>query len=130
MTASHADREIRPDDDLGHPVSSRPELVHQPAALAAAATTGRTVVVHGEGHSIFGQAGAPLPRVTTDEKLSHRARSLGAVQYLVGSVPMRPADWTVHFGPTWPLAAPAKHHYDPDDVLGSGPGVFVRSEGK
>ncbi len=67
---------------------------------------------------------------TANEKLYHRARSLGAVQYPVCSVPMRPADWTVHFGPLWPLVESAKQHYDPDDVLGSGQGVFVRSEGK
>jgi FAD/FMN-containing dehydrogenase len=68
--------------------------------------------------------------VTANEKLYHRARSLGAVQYPVGSVPMGPADWTVHFGPAWPLVESAKQHFDPDNVLGGGQGVFVRSEGK
>lgn len=66
--------------------------------------------------------------VTANEKLYHRARSLGAVQYPVGSVPMRPADWIVHFGPAWPLVESAKQRYDPGNVLGSGQGVFTGEE--
>jgi FAD/FMN-containing dehydrogenase len=144
MTAPHAGREIRPDDGFEHLVSHRPALVHRPD---------EPVVAQGEGHSTFAQAqsagGVPAdPRspagvlegaedpvaaealVAADEKRYHRARSLGAVQYPVGSDPRRPADWTVHFGPAWPLLQSAKQHYDPDNVLGSGRGVFVRLEGK
>ncbi|MGW4065093.1 FAD-binding protein [Amycolatopsis sp. NPDC004747] len=67
--------------------------------------------------------------VVANEKLYHRARAVGGVQYPVGSVPLTPADWKVHFGPAWPLVESAKRRHDPENVLGGGQGVFVRGEG-
>ncbi len=66
--------------------------------------------------------------VAANEKLYHRARALGGVQYPVGSIPMTPADWTTHFGPSWSLVESAKHRHDAENVLGSGQGVFLRTE--
>lgn len=56
-----------------------------------------------------------------------RARDhYGAVLYPIGSVRFTAQDWRTHFGDTWPAFHAAKDRYDPDALLGTGPGIFPR----
>jgi cytokinin dehydrogenase len=51
-------------------------------------------------------------------------KALGGTQYTISALQLSPHDWKKHFQPAWGKLVSAKHKYDPDNVLGAGPGVF------
>lgn len=51
-------------------------------------------------------------------------KALGGTQYTISALQLSPHDWKKHFQPKWGGLVSAKHKYDPDNVLGAGPGVF------
>jgi cytokinin dehydrogenase len=69
-------------------------------------------------------AAGPAAMVEANRALYQRVRAAGGTQYPVGTIPMTPADWRRHFGPSWPRLAAAKRRYDPDGILAPGQGVF------
>jgi cytokinin dehydrogenase len=49
----------------------------------------------------------------------------GGTRYVIGAIPdFTPQDWQRHFGPMWSFLTSAKQHYDPDNVLTPGWGMF------
>jgi cytokinin dehydrogenase len=53
-----------------------------------------------------------------------QAVAAGGTHYPVGAIPLTPSDWRRHYGPLWPAFRAAKHHYDPNEVLAPGQGIF------
>jgi cytokinin dehydrogenase len=52
--------------------------------------------------------------------------SLGGKRYIIGAIPdFTPADWQQHFQSEWNFLVDAKDHFDPDNVLTPGQGIFV-----
>lgn len=56
------------------------------------------------------------------------ARSIGGTGYHAGTIPLSPADWIDHFGPTWASFAAASRRYDPHRILCPGQGITARPE--
>ncbi len=56
--------------------------------------------------------------------LYDRAVHAGGKRYPVGSVPLTPRDWAVHYGRDYPALVAAKAAWDPRRVLAPGQGVF------
>jgi FAD/FMN-containing dehydrogenase len=56
--------------------------------------------------------------------LYDRARDAGGRRYPVGSVPLTPRDWAVHYGRDYPALVAAKAAWDPRRVLAPGQGIF------
>jgi FAD/FMN-containing dehydrogenase len=56
--------------------------------------------------------------------LFEQARDLGGTRYPIGSVEFDHADWEQHYGREWDDFRRAKRRYDPDTILGPGPGIF------
>src|SRR5262249_10258936 len=60
-----------------------------------------------------------------NRRLYDRAVELGAKRYPWAAVPdFTREDWIRHFGEAWPLLSHAKRRYDPEGILGPGPGIF------
>ncbi|HEU4732157.1 MAG TPA: hypothetical protein VFT22_29885 [Kofleriaceae bacterium] len=56
-----------------------------------------------------------------------RAVALGGTRYVIGAIPdYPPADWRLHFGPTWDTLARAEQRFDPDHLVTPGQGMFPR----
>lgn len=51
-------------------------------------------------------------------------RDLGGALYPFSALELSPVEWQQHYGTTWTGLARAKHRYDPDHVLASGPDLF------
>ncbi|MET7568590.1 FAD-binding protein [Streptomyces sp. NPDC005492] len=58
--------------------------------------------------------------VAANRALYERATAVGGVLHPGGALPMTPADWRAHFGPTWSQLARAKDRFDPYSVLTRG----------
>lgn len=56
--------------------------------------------------------------------LYDRAVHAGGKRYPVGSVPLTPRDWAVHYGRDYPALVAAKAAWDPRRVLAPGQGIF------
>jgi FAD/FMN-containing dehydrogenase len=56
--------------------------------------------------------------------LFERAVSLGGKRYPFDSVPMTKHDWQKHYQPLWGAFVRAKRHFDPDETLTPGQGIF------
>jgi FAD/FMN-containing dehydrogenase len=59
-----------------------------------------------------------------NRRLFERARKLGATCYPIGTMDFDRKDWVHHFGEAWPEFARRKRHYDPDNIMTPGPGIF------
>lgn len=71
----------------------------------------------------------PVPEVVAaalqrNRTLYEQARELGGTQYTISAIEMTKQDWKKHFKPYWDELKDAKQKFDPDHVLGAGPGVF------
>ncbi|MCI0591015.1 MAG: FAD-binding protein [Gammaproteobacteria bacterium] len=54
-----------------------------------------------------------------------QAVALGGKRYVIGAIPnFTHADWQQHFQPEWNFLINAKNHFDPDNVLTPGQGIF------
>jgi FAD/FMN-containing dehydrogenase len=62
--------------------------------------------------------------VTSNLELFERARDLGSKHYTISAIPLSQHDWQQHFHPFWGQLESAKRHFDPDNVLTPGPGIF------
>lgn len=57
--------------------------------------------------------------------LYDQAVALGGKPYVIGAIPnFTHADWQQHFQPEWNFLVNAKKHFDPDNVLTPGQGIF------
>jgi cytokinin dehydrogenase len=56
--------------------------------------------------------------------LFERAVTLGGKRYPFDSVPMTKHDWQKHYQPLWGAFVRAKRHFDPDEILTPGQGIF------
>lgn len=52
------------------------------------------------------------------------ARDVGGVRYAIGALDFDRADWERHFGAAWPEFERRKRHYDPDNIMTPGVGIF------
>lgn len=62
--------------------------------------------------------------VASNRELFERARDLDSKHYTISAIPLSRQDWRRHFRPFWGNLVSAKHHFDPDNVLTPGPGIF------
>ena len=62
--------------------------------------------------------------VAANRALFERAASLGGKRYPFDSVPMTRHDWQQHYQPLWGAFVRAKRHFDPDEILTPGQGIF------
>jgi len=62
--------------------------------------------------------------VARNRTLFERARDLGSKRYVISAIPFSEHDWQQHFHPVWGQLVSAKRHFDPDNVLTPGPGIF------
>lgn len=75
------------------------------------------------------QTAPPDPSVVAAVLARNRAlydknRALGGTQYTISAIQLTPNDWKKHFQPEWGGLVSAKNKFDPDNVLGAGPGIF------
>jgi cytokinin dehydrogenase len=66
----------------------------------------------------------PAAQRADNRVLYDRARDAGGKRYPVGSVPLTPRDWAVHYGRDYPALVAAKAAWDPRRVLSPGQGIF------
>ena len=62
--------------------------------------------------------------IAANRTLFERATMLGGKRYPFDSVPMTKHDWQKHYQPLWGKFVSAKRHFDPDEILTPGPGIF------
>jgi FAD/FMN-containing dehydrogenase len=62
--------------------------------------------------------------IAMNRALYDRAVAAGGTQYPLGSIPVTPVDWRVHYGSAFDFVEDAKERFDPDDVLTPGQGIF------
>ncbi|HEX7334087.1 MAG TPA: FAD-binding protein [Pyrinomonadaceae bacterium] len=79
--------------------------------------------------SLLRNAVPPTPErvaqlIAANRTLFERATTLGGKRYPFDSVPMTKHDWQKHFQPLWGKFVSAKRHFDPDEILTPGPGIF------
>jgi cytokinin dehydrogenase len=79
--------------------------------------------------SLLRNAVPPTPEraaqlVAANRTLFERAVALGGKRYPFDSVPMTKHDWQKHYQPLWGPFVSAKHHFDPDEILTPGQGIF------
>jgi cytokinin dehydrogenase len=76
------------------------------------------------------RTGSPDPVVTgamlaQNRTLYDLARQLDGTRYIIGAIPnFTPHDWQRHYGPVWDFLVRSKRHFDPDNVLTPGQGIF------
>lgn len=63
-----------------------------------------------------------------NRELFDQNRAAGGAHYPFGAVDLSRRDWQQHYGEWWSALAAAKRRSDPDNVLASGPDLFVRQE--
>lgn len=79
--------------------------------------------------SLLRNAVPPTPErvaqlIAANRTLFERATTLGGKRYPFDSVPMTKHDWQKHYQPLWGKFVSAKRHFDPDEILTPGPGIF------
>ena len=79
--------------------------------------------------SLLRNAVPPTPEriaqlIAANRALFERATMLGGKRYPFDSVPMTKHDWQKHFQPLWGKFVSAKRHFDPDEILTPGQGIF------
>jgi cytokinin dehydrogenase len=79
--------------------------------------------------SLLRNAVPPTPEraaqlIADNRTLFERATALGGKRYPFDSVPMTRHDWQKHFQPLWGAFVSAKRHFDPDEILTPGQGIF------
>jgi len=62
--------------------------------------------------------------IEDNRTLFERAVALGGKRYPFDSVPMTRHDWQKHYQPLWGAFVSAKRHFDPDEILTPGQGIF------
>ena len=62
--------------------------------------------------------------LANNRTLFERAVTLGGKRYPFDSVPMTKHDWQKHYQPLWGAFVRAKRHFDPDEILTPGQGIF------
>lgn len=62
--------------------------------------------------------------IAANRTLFERATILGGKRYPFDSVPMTKHDWQKHYQPLWGKFVSAKRHFDPDEILTPGQGIF------
>ena len=62
--------------------------------------------------------------IAANRILFERAVTLGGKRYPFDSVPTTRHDWQKHYQPLWGKFVSAKRHFDPDEILTPGPGIF------
>lgn len=62
--------------------------------------------------------------IADNRALFERATALGGKRYPFDSVPMTKHDWQKHYQPLWGAFVSAKRHFDPDEILTPGQGIF------
>lgn len=62
--------------------------------------------------------------IAGNRTLFERATELGGKRYPFDSVPMTRHDWQKHFQPLWGAFVRAKRHFDPDEIMTPGQGIF------
>jgi cytokinin dehydrogenase len=62
--------------------------------------------------------------IASNLALYNAAVAAGGTQYPLGSIPVTPAAWRVHYGSSFDFLEDAKERFDPDDVLTPGQGIF------
>ena len=65
-----------------------------------------------------------LELVNDNRALFERAVALGGKRYPFDSVPTTKHDWQKHYQPLWGAFVSAKRHFDPDEILTPGQGIF------
>ncbi len=79
--------------------------------------------------SLLRNAVPPTPErvaqlVAANRAMFDRAVMLGGKRYPNDSVPMTRHDWQEHYQPLWGAFVSAKRHFDPDEILTPGQGIF------
>lgn len=79
--------------------------------------------------SLLRNAVPPTPErvaqlIAANRALFERATMLGGKRYPFDSVPMTKHDWQKHYQPLWGKFVSAKRHFDPDEILTPGQGIF------
>jgi FAD/FMN-containing dehydrogenase len=62
--------------------------------------------------------------IAANRTLFERATMLGGKRYPFDSVPMTRHDWQKHYQPLWGAFVRAKRHFDPDEIMTPGQGIF------
>lgn len=62
--------------------------------------------------------------IEDNRTLFERTVALGGKRYPFDSVPMTRHDWQKHYQPLWGAFVSAKRHFDPDEILTPGQGIF------
>jgi FAD/FMN-containing dehydrogenase len=62
--------------------------------------------------------------VAANRILFERAVMLGGKRYPFDSVPVTRHDWQKHYQPLWGAVVSSKRHFDPDEILTPGQGIF------
>ena len=62
--------------------------------------------------------------IADNRNLFERATALGGKRYPFDSVPMTRHDWQKHYQPLWGAFVSAKRHFDPDEIMTPGQGIF------
>ncbi|MFL6209304.1 MAG: FAD-binding protein [Pyrinomonadaceae bacterium] len=62
--------------------------------------------------------------VAANRVLFERAVALDGKRYPFDSVPVTKHDWQKHYQPLWGAFVSAKRHFDPDEILTPGQGIF------
>jgi FAD/FMN-containing dehydrogenase len=62
--------------------------------------------------------------ISANRTLFERATMLGGKRYPFDSVPMTRHDWQKHYQPLWGAFVRAKRHFDPDEIMTPGQGIF------
>jgi len=79
--------------------------------------------------SLLRNAVPPTPEriaqlIAANRALFERATMLGGKRYPFDSVPMTKHDWQKHYQPLWGKFVSAKRHFDPDEIMTPGQGIF------
>jgi cytokinin dehydrogenase len=79
--------------------------------------------------SLLRNAVPPTPEritqlIAANRALFERATILGGKRYPFDSVPMTKHDWQKHYQPLWGKFVSAKRHFDHDEILTPGQGIF------
>jgi len=79
--------------------------------------------------SLLRNAVPPTPErigqlIAANRALFERATTLGGKRYPFDSVPMTKHDWQKHYQPLWGKFVSAKRHFDPDEIMTPGQGIF------
>jgi len=79
--------------------------------------------------SLLRNAVPPTPEriaqlIAANRALFERATMLGGKRYPFDSVPMTKHDWQKHYQPLWGKFVSAKRHFDPNEIMTPGQGIF------